>query len=160
MWMSFFYFVLKKFESNSPGEWQLYKPKQPPVVLLIQAWFAGAFLSTTKLPENPPQDNICQSAVECVYPVSSADWSRHCADSDTSQRGCRKKPTSLEPRRPLRKRKAPLCALRVLRGSLLFRAFCDALQTGHHCLHQRLLSSIRESVWQRSVFMPRPFSRK
>ena len=27
----------KLFESNSPGEWQLYKPKQPPVELLIQA---------------------------------------------------------------------------------------------------------------------------
>ena len=38
-------------------------------------------------------------------------------------RGCRKKLKSLEPRRPLRKRKA---LLRVLRGSLLFRAFATA----------------------------------
>ena len=44
---------------------------------------------------------------------------------DPSLRGCRKKHKSLEPRRtrrPRRKRKALLCALR---GSLLFRAFCD-----------------------------------
>ena len=45
-------------------------------------------------------------------------------------RGCRKKHKSLEPRRtrrPQRKRQALLCALRALRGSLLFRAFCDTL---------------------------------
>ena len=35
---------------------------------------------------------------------------------------CRKKHKSLEPRRAQRKRKALLCALR---GSLLFRVFCD-----------------------------------
>ena len=43
----------------------------------------------------------------------------------------RKKHKSFEPRRTrraLRKRKALLCALRVLRGSLLFRAFCDSLR--------------------------------
>ena len=45
----------------------------------------------------------------------------------------RKKHKSFEPRRTRRaqrKRKALLCALRVLRGSLLFRAFCDALLHG------------------------------
>ena len=48
-------------------------------------------------------------------------------------RGRRKKLKSLEPRRtrrPLRKRKALLSALRVLRVSLLFRGFCDSLSQG------------------------------
>ena len=48
-------------------------------------------------------------------------------------RGCCKRHKSLEPRRTRRaqrKRKALLCALRVLRGSLLFRAFWDTLRGG------------------------------
>ena len=52
--------------------------------------------------------------------------------------GCRKKPKSLEPRRTRRaqrKRKALLCALRVLRGSLLFRAFCDSLEGGDQSIN-------------------------
>ena len=69
-----------------------------------------------------------------VHMMTRFDWADHASDvlslvsdENAARQACRKKHKSLEPRRTRRaprKRKALLCALR---GSLLFRAFCDAL---------------------------------
>ena len=68
-------------------------------------------------------------------------------------RGCRKKHKSLEPRstrRTQRKRKALLSALRVLRGSLLFRDFCDAHLRGYPNSRHGLVDKkwVSFSLWQ------------
>ena len=69
-----------------------------------------------------------------THEKNAVDYSPVCKFLYPCAGDCRKKLKSLEPRRTRRaqrKRKVLLCALRVLRGSLLFRAFCDNLEGGN-----------------------------
>ena len=71
---------------------------------------------------------------------------------------CRKKLKSLEPRRTRRAQRRTflfLCALRVLRGSLLFRAFCDNLEGGNPLLTAN--SSLEKKAGIRSFIVPISF---